>query len=160
MTGAKRLGANRGLEKVMSENPLVGTWRLVRWYLSSEAGDEVQPLGENATGFICYSPDGFVFVHIMAAKRAFYAEDDPLSGTPEEDSAAIKSYLSYAGPYEYHGDRVVHRVTQSSFPNWVGSDQVRKVRLEDDTLELSVEGAYFQGSVVTTTSLWKRASLD
>ena len=144
----------------MSENPLIGTWRLIRWSLSTDDGEEVQPLGENATGLISYSPDGFVFVHIMAAKRAFYAEDDPLSGTPEEHSAAVKSYLSYAGPYEYHGDRVVHRVTLSSFPNWVGSDQVRKVRLDGDTLELSVEGAYFQGSVVTTTSLWKRASTD
>ena len=74
---------------------------------------------------------------IAGLRTEFYAEDDPLSGTPGEDSAAVKSYLSYAGPYEYQGDRVVHRVTQSSFPNWVGSEQIRKVRFEDDPLELS-----------------------
>ena len=141
----------------MTENPLIGTWRLVRWLVVTESGEEVYPLGADASGFISYAQDGFVFVHIMAAKRAFYAEDDPLSGTAQEDSAAVKSYVSYAGPYEFQGDRVIHRVTQSSFPNWVGSDQVRKVRLEGDSLELSAEGAYFQGLIAATTSVWRRA---
>lgn len=142
----------------MSGTPLVGTWRLVRWYNLSEDGTETYPLGDDATGYISYSSDGFVFVHLMAANRVPYALNDPFGGTPEEDAAAVKSHISYAGPYEYRGCDVVHRVTQASCPNWVGSEQVRRIRFEGDRLELSAVGARFQGHQVTAYVLWERAA--
>jgi len=150
------VAASRSTET--NDNPLVGTWRLVRWYNLAEDGTETDPLGRGATGYISYSSDGFVFVHLMAANRVPYAVNDPFGGTPEEDSAATKSHISYAGPYEYRETEVVHRVTHASCPNWIGSEQVRKIRFEGDRLELSAEGARFQGRVVTAYVLWERAA--
>ncbi len=139
------------------QNPLIGTWQLTSWFNELEDGSKIYPLGSNASGYISYSADGFVFVHMNAADRDLYAVNDPFGGSSSEDSAAIKSQISYAGPYEYRREQVIHRVTASSCPNWVGSEQVRNVRLDGDTLELSAAGAVFQGKTVTARVLWQRA---
>jgi len=146
--------------KEIASNPLVGTWRLVRWYNVSEDEVKTYPLGEAATGYISYSNDGFVFVQITAANRPLYAVNDPFGGTLEEDAAAMKSHITYAGSYEYRGADVVHRVTHASCPNWVGTEQVRTVRLDGGRLELSAAGAHFQGRPVTAYVLWERAVPD
>lgn len=142
--------------KAIAGSPLVGTWRLVQWYNISEDGEKTYPLGEAATGYISYSNDGFVFVQLMAADRPLYAVNDPFGGTLEEDSAAMKSQISYAGRYEYRGDDVVHRVTHASCPNWIGTEQVRTMQLDGNRLELSAVGAVLQGRPVTAHVLWER----
>ncbi len=142
------------------ENSLIGTWRLISWYNELEHGLKLYPLGPNATGYISYSVDGFIFVNIMSADRLSYAVNDPFGGSLEEDAAATKSHISYAGPFEYREGQVVHHVTVASCPNWVGSEQVRKVRFLDDNLELSAAGARFQGQVVTAYVLWKKATVQ
>ena len=142
----------------MVENtPLTGTWALVAWYNKTQDGKRIYPLGERATGYLSYSPDGFVFVHLSAADRSLYSVNDPFGGTAEEDAAAIKSQITYAGPYEFHGDHVIHRVTQSSCPNWVGTKQRRMVEFRGEGLRLSAQGALFQGEEVTAIVDWQRA---
>ncbi|GGE56218.1 lipocalin-like domain-containing protein [Actibacterium pelagium] len=138
--------------------PLTGTWALVAWYNERPDGKRLYPLGEYATGYISYSPDGFVFVHLSAAKRTPYAVNDPFGGTADEDAAAIKSQITYAGPFEYFGDHVIHRVTHSSCPNWVGTEQRRNVEFRGDGLRLSASGALFQGEQVTAIVDWQRAA--
>lgn len=137
---------------------LIGTWSLVAWYNQTPNGQKLYPLGPDATGYICYASDGFVFVHMMASNRAQYAMNDPFGGTAAEDYAAMKSQITYAGPFEFHGDHVIHRVTQASCPNWVGTEQIRKVDFNGDGLRLSATGAVFQGQEVTAYVDWKRAT--
>jgi len=141
----------------MVETPLTGTWSLRAWYNETADGRRIYPLGDDATGYISYSPDGFVFVHLMAADRSLYAVNDPFGGTAEEDTAAIKSQISYAGPYVFNGDQVIHHVTHSSCPNWVGTKQVRGVEFIGADLRLSAGGALFQGHQVTAYVDWRRA---
>ncbi|MCR9109783.1 lipocalin-like domain-containing protein [Marivita sp. XM-24bin2] len=137
-------------------SPLTGTWLLEAWYNQTRDGRRIYPLGERATGYISYSPDGFVFVHLSAAERVPYKVNDPFGGTADEDSAAIKSQITYAGPYMYHGDHVIHRVTQSSCPNWVGTEQRRMIEFTQEGLRLSATGALFQGEEVTAIVDWRR----
>jgi hypothetical protein len=47
---------------------------------------------------------------------------------------AVEGVVAYAGPYRFHGDRVIHHVVLSLFPYWVGSDQQRRVELAGDRL--------------------------
>ena len=138
----------------MEITPLVGTWSLLSWYNRTEDGRRLYPLGKDATGYISYSPDGFVFVQMMACHRALFTVNDPFGGTAQEDSGAFKSQITYAGPYEYHGDHVIHRVTQESCPNWVGSAQVRQVEFIDKRLRLSAADAMFRGQKVTAYLDW------
>lgn len=136
---------------------LVGTWSLLNWYNETQTGHRIYPLGNDATGYINYSPDGFVFVHMMAANRSLYAQNDPFGGTAKEDSAAIKSQITYAGTYELTGNQVIHHVTQSSCPNWIGTKQIRQVECMGENLRLSAAGATFQGETVTAYVDWERA---
>jgi hypothetical protein len=77
-------------------------------------------------------------VAIMAAQQAAHRDPDLLGGTPEARSGAGGPYLSYSGPYELLPERaaVIHHVEVCSFPNWVGTDQVRSVKLDGDRLAL------------------------
>ncbi len=49
----------------------------------------------------------------------------------------MEGFVAYAGRYSFRGDRVIHHVELSLFPNWVGTDQQRWVELAGDRLTLS-----------------------
>ena len=144
-------------DQITQDTPLLGTWSLLEWHNEDEDGALSYTLGKDATGYISYSADGFVFVHIMAAARRDYAINDPFGGTLAEDSAAMKSQITYAGRYDFLGDKVVHHVTQASCPNWVGTKQHRNVQFMGDQLQLSAAGAMIDGKTVTARLLWERA---
>jgi hypothetical protein len=76
-------------------------------------------------------------VIIMAPHRLRFAHDDLLSATKQEEALAEETYVSYCGRYDFLGDRVVHHVELSLFPNWIGGDQERLVDLRGNRLTLS-----------------------
>ncbi len=140
----------------MTDNPLLGTWTLVRWYNEAAGGGITEPFGADATGFINYSGDGFMFAHLAKADRQRYRIDDMASGSPEEDSAAMKTHVSYSGRYEHRGDHVVHHVEIASFPNWAGTDQRRRIHFEDGHLRLISEPFPYQGEMIVALAVWRR----
>jgi hypothetical protein len=131
----------------VASNPLIGTWKLLSWENRSvdEDGPITYPLSEDATGYIMYSQDGYMFVAIMSPHRLKFAGGDLLSGTPEEEAQAEETFLSYGGRYELGEDRVIHQIELSSFPNWVGVDQERLMELRENRLTLSTHPILMQG---------------
>jgi lipocalin-like protein len=92
----------------------------------------IAPLALVATdpiGYVLYTANGRFSITISRRGRAGFAAGDLLSGTTEEKARAMEGFVAYAGRYSFHGDRVIHRVELSLFPNWVGSDQERWVSL-------------------------------
>ncbi|MEP3298089.1 MAG: lipocalin-like domain-containing protein [Pseudoruegeria sp.] len=142
---------------MVQNSPLVGTWSLLTWFNETSEGHRIYPLGKEAEGFISYTSDGFVFVQMVAKNRTLYTVNDPFGGTLEEDSAAIKSQISYSGSYEDKGDHVIHRVKAASCPNWIGTEQIRQVTFDGDSLSLSAVGTRFQGQNVNAYLDWTRA---
>ena len=142
--------------RTVTSNPLVGTWRLVSWENRSVDGQISHPLGEDAVGYIMYSPDGYVFVAIMRPDRPAFAVADLLGGSPEERAQAAGSYVSYCGKYEFRGDTVIHQVELSLFPNWVGVEQERLVEVRGDRLILSTRPILFGGMRRTAHLVWER----
>ena len=138
--------------------PLTGTWVLRDWVNIDGAGHVTQPFGPQPTGNICYAPEGCFFVHVARSDRPCLVGTDPFGGTPAEDSAAMKSHITYAGTYTYRGDHVLHHVTQASFQNWVGGDQRRTVQIEGDRLTLTAEGLMIAGSIATARLQWHRVA--
>ena len=63
-----------------------------------------------------------------------------------------------AARYAYDGTDVVHTVEMSLYPNWVGTRQLRHVRLSDDgnTLELSTDPLTLDGRRATQRLTWLR----
>ena len=143
---------------MLGPDDLIGTWRLRSWKNSGSDGSVVEPLGENPIGYISYHDHGYMSVEIMAEGRTPFGDDDALGGTTEERSAAISTYLGYAGPFEVRADEgaVIHHIEVCSFPNWVGDAQVRFAELDGDTLTLSTKPMTFQGVERTAALVWDR----
>lgn len=119
----------------MTDNPLLGSWHLVRWQITY--GDDRKPTlpyGEAAVGLIVYSADGWMSACIARGGRERLASDSVRTAPESQRLAAFESYFSYAGPYELReqdgGLQVVHRVVHALNPNFVGSEQVRRVELD------------------------------
>ena len=141
----------------MEPNPLIGTWRLVTY--EAHAGDEVSyPLGEDAAGYIMYTPDGYMSVLIMAAGRTNFASDDILGGTDAEKLEAASTFISYCGGYEFLGDRVIHKIETAFYPNRVGTEQVRYVRRDGDELVLTTPPMVIRGQSRSGRLIWERAA--
>jgi hypothetical protein len=111
-------------------NPLVGTWHLVRWDISYGDGRAPSlPFGASATGMILYTHDGSMSTCIAQAGRATLSSDSVRSAPVDERLAAFESFFQYAGRYRIQRQdgrlQVVHSVTQSLNPNFVGTEQTR-----------------------------------
>ncbi len=145
----------------MTDNPFLGTWRLISWENRYETGQLGYPLGPEAVGYLTYTADGYVFAQIMAAARAPLATQNPFGGADAEAAAAARSHMSYCGTYEARagdgGGEVVHRVAVSDFPNWVGGEQLRFYKFEDGKLVLSAPPFQTRKGEITTFLIWERA---
>ena len=139
------------------DNPLVGTWRLVSWENRGVGdGGVSHPLGEDAVGYIMYSPDGHMSVAISRPDRARFAAGDLLGGSAEERAQAAETYVSYCGRYEFRGETVVHFVELSLFPDWVGAEQERLVEVSGDRLVLGTRPMVLGGVQRTAHLIWER----
>lgn len=141
----------------MKINKLVGTYDLVSWENRHESGDITYPLGPDAKGVISYSPDGFMFVHIMANNRKKHSCGDLFGGEISEIKDSATTHISYCGSYEIEGDEVIHYVSISSFPNWVPSEQRRNWEFRDGQLLLSAQGLQVGHEKVGAYLIWQRA---
>lgn len=120
-----------------ADNPLVGTWHLVRWDITYDDGRPATlPFGDQATGLIQYTSDGTMSACITRGSRARLSSDSVRSAPQAERLAAFESYFQYAGPYEVRGapglQQVVHRVTHALNPNFVGTEQIRDMALDGE----------------------------
>jgi hypothetical protein len=110
---------------------LIGAWRLLSFEFRNKDGQVRYPFGEDAVGYIIYSEDGYLAITIMSA------------------------FFSYCGRYEVRGDRVIHHLEVSLFPNWIGVDLERIFELEDNRLILSAP-LLWSGVEQSARTIWER----
>ena len=140
----------------MSTSPLVGAWKLLVLEFRSD-GQVVYPVGRDATGLCQYDAAGHMSMQIMRVDRPRFACTDFQSGTAEEIVAASKGYLAYGGTYVADADHgvVVHHVTCSLFPNWIGTDQVRFFKRAGDRLITSAPTVVVGGHLMDAMLVWE-----
>ena len=144
------------MDTVDARGALVGGWRLVSWENRATDGQVTYPMGIDALGALLYTADGRFSVTISRRGRESFAAGDLLSGTSEEKARAVEGFVAYAGRYSFHGDRVIHHVELSLFPNWVGSDQERLVELAGNRLILSASPLLLAGKLQVPRLVWER----
>jgi hypothetical protein len=137
---------------------ILGWWHLVAWRHIVLGGETTYPLGEDATGFIYYSPDGDMAVQMLAANRSTIDTTDALGGTEAERAAAYSGCLAYFGRYAVEGDSVTHWVEGSLFPNWSGTTQVRPAELSGDQLFLRTPPQEGPTGTVVNEIEWTRST--
>lgn len=86
-------------------------------------------------------------ISFSASDRPKFATDDVFSVTVEERAAAAAGYASFGDPCEITDKTISVQVEHSSFPNWVGSKQVRLYEVDGNKLTLRTPGAPVFGGV-------------
>ena len=138
---------------------VLGAWELESYTEADGSGrSPVHPLGEDATGLIIYTNDGYMSAQLMSADRPLFDESNPIGGTTRQTLDAARGYLAYSGPFWVDESASVlhHDVRVSLLPNWLGVTQIRSAQLVDDRLTLSLRSA-LDGVERTSTLVWRRA---
>jgi hypothetical protein len=141
----------------MAENPFIGAWRLISLEFRSANGQVNYPLGKDVHGYIIYNQDGYMSVAFMSVGRTPFNSGDLSAGGIEEKVQAFDTYFSYCGRYELRGEKVIHHIEVSLFPNWIGKDEERFYRFDNDQLILSTPPLLVDGIEQTGLLIWKRS---
>src|SRR3982074_2240504 len=147
-------------EKVLRDQ-LVGACELTSFIERDiKTGVENHPFGKHPLGLILYTPDGYVSAQLQRPERPPFADGDLLRATPEEYTAAGRSYIAYSGRFfvDEAKKSLSHEMAVSFFPNWFGQQQSRLVEVNGERLQLSTDGPQrLNGVLKTATMTWRRA---
>jgi hypothetical protein len=142
---------------------LVGAWLLQGWEIRfSDGRPSAWPFGEDATGLLVYSAEGWMNATIAAAGRKPLSESSVRQAPVAEQCEAFASYFNYAGRFRVRVvddvPYVLHVVEHSLNPAFVGSEQLRRAEFDGlDRLTLCAEER--TGSVIRMHRLaWQRVS--
>jgi hypothetical protein len=141
---------------VQSMDQIAGTWRLIAASATSGGDRNDAPYGSNPSGFITYTSDGRVMAIISHSGRKPLASGDRISASVDERAEAFATSFSYAGRYSLADDRIVHRVEIASVQNWVDTDLVRLVRVQNNRITLTTPPISVGGQIRTTELVWER----
>lgn len=104
---------------------LIGTWRLVATRAVDGHGRPVRaPYGPVPRGIVTFGVDGRMMAVLCDGRPVL---------PPGE---TVREFNSYAGNFTFDGRQLVTEVDAASNPDWIGSEQVRSVRLEGQRLIL------------------------
>jgi hypothetical protein len=145
------------VSRTLSAADLVGTWRLETWVSDGDDGRQL-PMGEHPDGVVVYTSDGTMITTIGRAGRPRIDAADMHGGPVEQRLEAQSTFIAYSGTFRVDDHDVIHDVTMSLYPNWVGTSQRRHVSLSEDgeRLVLSADPFAVRGRVGTHVLTWRR----
>lgn len=118
-------------QQTHQSNPVQGVWSLVSYVVEvQETGETFAPMGDHPTGFVIFTAEGRLSFTLSAQGR------QPGS-TAEERSDLLNSMIAYTGSYRLEGDRWITQVDVAWNPSWVGTEQTRFYRVENNLLIVS-----------------------
>jgi len=137
----------------MSSADLIGTWGLRHFELGFPDGRTTHPYGEDVTGLLIYSDSGHMSAAFGSAKRQIgsAADLEEVGG-----KVAYDNFMAYCGPYDVEEDRIRHYVEVSSLEAWTGTDQERRLDIQDDVLSLVTMPHVEGGDAPTARLEWRR----
>jgi hypothetical protein len=109
---------------------ILGIWKLASYEAEFQATGEREPvLGKNPTGYIIFTREGRMMVVLTGEERK-------PANTDQDRADLLKSMFAYTGMYRLEGDKWITKVDVSWNPAWVGTEQVRFFRVDDDRLQV------------------------
>lgn len=146
------------------KNEIIGTWELLSYIEVPINGlDSSFPFGKTPKGLLLYSPDGYMSVQISASEGWRYASDDRMLASTEELHKRLRGYLAFSGKYTVDNRKahVIYQIESSFFPNWEGTQQIRKLDFEGDILfQKSLDPIQSDGQMVHAYMTWKRTGRE
>ncbi|WP_028273188.1 lipocalin-like domain-containing protein [Atopococcus tabaci] len=111
---------------------VIGTWTLLEYSRENKDGERFYPLGKDATGFLMYTPDGYMSAQLMAQ--------------------AAHAYHAYSGRFEVDEENqtLYHHMEVSMIPNRLGQVQDRIIQMDGDRITIT-------SNATSSYIVWKRA---
>ncbi|HRE55311.1 MAG TPA: lipocalin-like domain-containing protein [Candidatus Competibacter sp.] len=131
---------------------LNGLWQLRHMEKTTVQGAVSHPFGAHPLGYLFYSDDGFMFAVLMDRNRAPVKVSLEELGQAKQRKMlwrwkylkalfrylqAATACIAYFGLYEVKGDRVIHHVRASLFPDWIGTDLERAFAMSGQAVRLT-----------------------
>lgn len=138
---------------MQERHPLIGSWSLESFEFESKDGSVSHPYGEHLTGYLFYNEDGLMSAAFMSAGRAS-GGDGELSQAAQ--ASTYDQFMAYSGPFQIHGDQIVHQVEVSSLEVWVGTQQERWFKIDGDYLDLVTAPLSVEGDAPVGRLRWRR----
>lgn len=131
---------------------VIGTWTLLEYSRENKDGERFYPLGKDATGFLMYTPDGYMSAQLMAQGRRNYSLGELHTGTTEEMAQAAHAYHAYSGRFEVDEENqtLYHHMEVSMIPNRLGQVQDRIIQMDGDRITIT-------SNATSSYIVWKRA---
>jgi hypothetical protein len=138
-------------------NPVIGTWKLKTYVMTTTTGERSTPFGEHPSGYLSYAPDGRMFA-IGTADGRIMPHD--IVATDEERANLHRAMFAYAGTYSVEPGKVIHHVDISWNQVWNGTDQVRFYKLAGDTLTITTARARssYDGRESQSVLVWQKVA--
>jgi len=118
---------------------IIGAWKLESYIAYPTPESPIQrptfPMTKNVTGFIMYTPDGYLSAQMLIPGQQSFKRGE---GEEPQWAEAGKRFFAYCGPY-YISDEgtgreeiLRHTFQVCNLPGWIGDVQVRTHRFEED----------------------------
>ena len=137
------------------ESPLRGTWTLVAADQIRPDGEQVRDYGESPNGRLIVDAAGCYSLQIFKSERPRFKGADKANGTTDEFKAAVMGSSTHFGTVtvDARESLLLFAIESASFPNWEGTVQKRKFKLEGQTLSYQVSPRPDGGIPV---SVWRK----
>jgi hypothetical protein len=109
---------------------MIGFWKLVSYVVEIQATGQIEPvMGQHPTGYVNFSSEGRVMFILTGEGRK-------PAKTTEERADLLSTLVAYTGTYRIEGDRWITKVDIAWNPEWVGTEQARDFKIDDDRLQV------------------------
>lgn len=136
---------------------VTGWWKLASVTTTAPDGTRSNPFGPRPTGTLYYSPDGRMMLMISYDARPQLSGTDRVAAPVAERAAAFATFISYSGHYSIADGQIRHHIEVCSYQNWVGTEQVRILRVADRRLTLTTPPLSINGATQVNELTWERA---
>ncbi len=109
---------------------LHGLWRLVAYEVESQSTGQKEPImGRHPTGYGFFTSEGRIFFILTGEGRK-------PAKTVQGRADLLDSLIAYTGTYRVEGDQWITKVDTAWNPEWIGTEQVRKFRVDGERLQI------------------------
>ena len=139
--------------QVDAKTQIVGVWKLVSVMYEDQETKKLTPvLGDNPKGYQIATPDGRWLALATPSARS-------IPKTDQERAQAFVTLIAYSGRYRIEGHTITTKVEVAWNESWVGGEQVRHIRFEDDKLFIEsppMSHPNFNDRMVRVIVVWQR----
>ena len=143
-----------------------GTWRLLEYTFHHEDGAIERPWGDEVSGYLLYTPQGYMSANLSPAHRNWRFRRARLKAeVPAAEEGGMvrlarrgvpRDYIAYSGRFELKDGMIIHHVEVSLFPHWVGFPQHRYYQFTEDQLILRTSSINSGRRRVVAQLRWER----